>query len=343
MTMTEDRKKKKRFKLRNLFIDRVDHVDRGANQHATIELFKRAPEGEIRKHSGPDSHPVGSGQDVHGNRAGAKGARPKAQSVESGGSKVSRAGIKGKGGGGKSSGGSKKKTTSTSKPTPKPKPKPKPKAKTTPKPKPKPKTTTTSDEEKALLSDEIERIPGETEEAYEEGDRDVGLDRAVSLQQSMDQAEKLLAGLEEHRTLGGFKNSLTPQMAKDMFSDFEDIDASLGHIVGGDMTDESVSQEQFQELYRIRDEITDTMGDLEAIIHTEPPTDTPEGVNSRNRPPLTMIPTTGHSTGEVLLRMFTLVLPSRRYRSTTTRVRVAEDLSSTAPIPMRGGSRREWS
>ena len=36
-----DRKKKKRYKLKQLEIDRIDHVDRGANQHSDIVFYKR--------------------------------------------------------------------------------------------------------------------------------------------------------------------------------------------------------------------------------------------------------------------------------------------------------------
>lgn len=44
MADTPADKRKKRYKLRNLEIDRVDHVDRGANQHAEIVFFKNSPD-----------------------------------------------------------------------------------------------------------------------------------------------------------------------------------------------------------------------------------------------------------------------------------------------------------
>lgn len=54
---------RKKYRLRNLLIDRADLVDKGANQEAFIELFKRA---DVDKHAGPGNHPSGSGQEAHG-------------------------------------------------------------------------------------------------------------------------------------------------------------------------------------------------------------------------------------------------------------------------------------
>jgi hypothetical protein len=52
--MSDETTKKKRYKLRNLEIDRVDHVDRGANQHADIVFFKNSPDlSEVHQTSVP--------------------------------------------------------------------------------------------------------------------------------------------------------------------------------------------------------------------------------------------------------------------------------------------------
>jgi len=61
MTTKERRKK---YRLRNVSTDRVDLVDKGANQHAFIEMFKT--DTPVEKHGGPGPHPSGSQQSVHG-------------------------------------------------------------------------------------------------------------------------------------------------------------------------------------------------------------------------------------------------------------------------------------
>ena len=68
----------KKYLLRNLLIDRADLVDKGANQEAFIELFKRDDSrdlmdrfAEIQKHYGPGPHPgTGTSQDIHGKGGG---------------------------------------------------------------------------------------------------------------------------------------------------------------------------------------------------------------------------------------------------------------------------------
>lgn len=80
--------KKKRYRLRDLDVDRVDLVSRGANQYADIVIAKEdtSPRGRLvtslEKHYGPGPHKNGTPQSIHGGGGGGASSHPKYGNVD---------------------------------------------------------------------------------------------------------------------------------------------------------------------------------------------------------------------------------------------------------------------